>query len=61
MNWEYKVVHFPAASEDSEMKLNQLGKQGWELACAMPIRGVYGEEIEVYLKRPIAPLVLPEI
>jgi uncharacterized protein DUF4177 len=50
--WEYKVVSYNG-SPDSKMEreLNQLGKQGWELASVI----AHGEESSCFtlvLKRP---------
>ncbi len=67
--WEYKIVdlpkndggvfegsHIPAPTEDS---LNELGKDGWELAMSLPVRdgkvsgsGYVSLPTKIVFKRP---------
>ena len=47
--WEYKKVNW--GSDDSMKKLNELGKQGWEVA------GVAACPEGALLKRPVRPKV----
>jgi hypothetical protein len=53
--WEYKVHALsPATAKDSEAELNELGKQGWELAAAdRPSDGITYRIL--IFKRPVGP------
>ncbi len=54
VGWEYKVIRVgPSASLVSEAMLNELGRDGWELAAFQPLdQRSYPGEGAFYLKRP---------
>lgn len=62
MNWEYKTIKlgttgFLGGKFDEfelEEKMNQLGRQGWELTTAFDTNKSYGEtrDVVVIFKRP---------
>jgi hypothetical protein len=51
--WEYKIVYVPGARHMSEMKLNELGAQGWELVAFLQLNqeGMTIGAGNFYLKR----------
>jgi hypothetical protein len=58
INWEYRVIKCTSRELD-EKKLNELGKEGWELICInmFPDNGrddvLLGTDILAYFKRKI--------
>lgn len=64
MVWEYKIVHLVADSGDEDQyeerlhnsvhHLNELGKEGWELAGFLPHRSTSdNRRYHVIMKRPV--------
>lgn len=47
MRWEYQVVQIGGSCLESQLVLNWLGEEGWELVSVEP-----GEKVIAYLKRP---------
>jgi hypothetical protein len=53
MKWEYKVVNIKGVDMGSiQNKLNDLGKEGWELVCAVVESAVFYDNY-VIMKRPL--------
>lgn len=47
--WEYKTVHKLGRLKDSDVELNQLGKERWEAVCfAHPPANASGGDLETY-------------
>ena len=51
MKWEYKT--YESSYPDPEFKLNELGREGWELVSAIPSHSERLASYFFYFKRPI--------
>ena len=47
VKWEYRVFHFPMGPDVVQEKLNEAGKDGWELVAVGLNASVF------FLKRPL--------
>jgi hypothetical protein len=56
MHWEYRVLRFSKViwgaldSAQLEQRLNELGREGWEVV-SMAATGIFPKEVAVILKR----------